>query len=157
MNLRSDNFARWLEATMQSRGLSQAAIARRVGVADAQVSRWRRGQVTPSLPHLQRIADTFGVPRVELDRLAGYPVPGEPDTGADDPEAAAELRAHLAQLERLLTTSVPPELWRAYIDACEALAASLATSFTQAQEQIESARESSRRPIGFHREDQERP
>ena len=32
-------FAAWLSTTMQSRGLSQAQIARAVGVADAQVSR----------------------------------------------------------------------------------------------------------------------
>jgi transcriptional regulator with XRE-family HTH domain len=157
MSSRSDHFARWLEATMQSRGLSQAAIAREVGVADAQVSRWRRGQVTPSVPHLQRIADTFGVPRVELDRLAGYPVVEARDATERDPELAAELQAQIARVERLLTGTVPPELWRAYLDACEALAGSLTSSFTEAQRKVEAARDSSRRPIGFYREDQEKP
>jgi transcriptional regulator with XRE-family HTH domain len=153
MTPRSDHFARWLETTMSSRGLSQAAIAREVGVADAQVSRWRRGQVTPSVRHLQRIADVFGVPRVDLDRMAGYPVEDAPDPTAGDPELAAELQSQLAHLQRLLATTVPPELWGAYVRACEALAESLASSFVQAQAQIEAERESGRRPIGFRREE----
>ena len=69
--------------TMERRGLSQADLARVVGVADAQVSRWRRGRVIPTVRSLQRIADTFGVPRATLDSLAGYPTgerPEEPDT-----------------------------------------------------------------------------
>src|ERR1700694_2334705 len=67
-------FAGWLQASMLNRGLSQDPLARSVGVADAQVSRWRRGQFVPTLQYLQRLADTFGIERVNLDRLVGLPV-----------------------------------------------------------------------------------
>ena len=36
--------------------------------------RWRRGHVVPTLQYLQRLADTFGIERVTLDRLVGLPV-----------------------------------------------------------------------------------
>jgi transcriptional regulator with XRE-family HTH domain len=153
MNVPMPDFARWLEATMESRGLTQAAIAREVGVADAQVSRWRRGQVTPSVRHLQRIADTFGVPRVQLDRMAGYPVENQAEPARDDPERAAELQSHVARLEQLLADRVPRELWTAYAEACAALAETLSSSFDQAQRRIESAREAGHRPIGFRRDE----
>src|ERR671939_1416381 len=124
------SFPAWLEASMHRRGLSQAELARAVGVADAQVSRWRRGQVVPTVHHLQRIADALEVPRAELDRLAGYPVDDEaagPTEGgaAGDPAQQAELRAHQAWYGALLQERVPRPLWRAYVEACEALARSL--------------------------------
>src|SRR5215211_2043513 len=93
-------FAGWLSATMQSRGLSQAQLARSVGVADTQVSRWRRGQVVPTVQYLQRIADAFGVDRVTLDQLVGYPVAEARADG--EPELEAELQAHLARLREAL-------------------------------------------------------
>src|SRR5262245_30281655 len=67
-------FGGWLATSMRSRGLSQAQLARSVGVADTQVSRWRRGQVVPSVQYLQRIADAFGVERGVLEQMVGYPV-----------------------------------------------------------------------------------
>ena len=127
-------FATWLSTTMQSRGLSQAQIARAVGVADAQVSRWRRGQVVPTVRYLQRLAETLDVPRAELDRLAGYPVDsaGAAEGQGDDPERQAELRAYQARYAEVLRQQVPPALWRAYAEACEALARSLSASYAGA-------------------------
>ena len=128
-------FAAWLEATMQRQGLSQAGLAREVGVADAQVSRWRRGQVVPSVRYLQRLADTFGVPRATLDRLAGYPVAEAPAPAADagETERLAERQAYEAWFGRLLEQTVPRPLWPAYAEACAALAEALGTAFTTAQ------------------------
>src|SRR5438128_6835986 len=92
-----NRFAGWLQASMHSRGLSQAQLARSVGVADTQISRWRRGQVVPTLQHLQRLADTFGIDRMTLDQLVGLPVAqvggGNPGT---DPHVEAELQAYQA-------------------------------------------------------------
>jgi transcriptional regulator with XRE-family HTH domain len=127
-------FAHWLNATMQSRGLSQAQLARVVGVADTQVSRWRRGQVVPTVRYLQRIATTLDVPRSNLDRLAGYPV-GEDDSGAPadaDPERQAELDAYGAAIRLLLEARVPRPLWRAFAEACTALADSMAGTYGEA-------------------------
>ena len=134
MERRAAPFAQWLNATLQSRGLSQAQLARAVGVADTQVSRWRRGQVVPSVHYLQELADALDVPRATLDRLAGYPVDEAGGGGVAGPDAAteAELQAHQAQFRQPLEGKVPRRLWRAYLEACGALAASLAASFDEA-------------------------
>ncbi|MGH2352417.1 MAG: helix-turn-helix domain-containing protein [Chloroflexota bacterium] len=167
MNPPSNRFADWLNATMQSRRLSQAQLARAVGVADTQVSRWRRGHVVPTVRYLQRIADTLEVPRTGLDRLAGYPVT-DPDegTGPDDPQRQAELQAYEAQFRRLMEQRVPRPLWRAYAEACAALAESLGGSFQDALARAEAEiegdatepaapasmlRQSNQRPAGFRR------
>src|SRR4051794_22571986 len=117
---------------MESRRFSQAELARAVGVGDAQVSRWRRGQVVPTVRSLQRIADTFGVPRVMLDSLAGYPtdeVEEGPEGDAGDLARRTEIRAYQAWFGQQLERQVPRELWRVYADGCAALAEALGGSF----------------------------
>ena len=149
---RPGEFGRWLSSTMDSRGLSQAEVARAVGVADAQVSRWRRGQVVPTVHYLQRIAEALDVPRVDLDRLAGYPVEegaGGTVAAPGDVERLAELRAAQARLGTLLQEQVPHELWRAYLEACEALARSLTASYESALRGAEAVRSRPRGPVGF--------
>ena len=128
-------FGEWLTATMRSRDLSQAALARTVGVADAQVSRWRRGQVVPSVRHLQRLAEALDVPRVGLDRLAGYPTADGGDgveAGDPDPARQAELATYRARFGQTLERTVPRHLWRAYAEACEALAEAMGASYDEA-------------------------
>ena len=133
-NVGDSRLGAWLAATMRSRELSQADLARTLGVADAQVSRWRRGQVVPSVRHLQRLADALAVPRADLDRLAGYPVPDSSGLAPDvpDPSAEAELQAHQARFRRTLEQDIPRELWSAYAAACEALAAGLVGAYAGA-------------------------
>ncbi len=125
-------FAHWLNLTMERRGLSQADLAREVGVADAQVSRWRRGRVIPTVRSLQRIADTFGVPRATLDSLAGYPTgerPGDAPEDDGDPALQAELQVYQAWYRQLLEQQVPRSLWRVYAESCAALAQALSASW----------------------------
>jgi transcriptional regulator with XRE-family HTH domain len=124
-------FAGWLQASMHSRGLTQAQLARTVGVADTQVSRWRRGQVVPTVQYLQRLADTFGVERMTLDQLVGLPV-AQMREGAGEPELEAELQAHQARLRQVLETTLPRTMWRAYVEACVALADGLGASANRA-------------------------
>jgi transcriptional regulator with XRE-family HTH domain len=121
-------FANWLDRSLAQRSMSPAMLARTLGVADAQVSRWRRGQVVPTVQSLQRIADTFGVPRASLDRLAGYPAEG------DGPGADPELDAAAGRLRELLT-GLPPSLRGGYVDACAALAQTLANSLESLRSQ----------------------
>lgn len=157
MNDPSNRFTAWLNATMERRHLSQAELARAVGVADTQVSRWRRGQVVPTVRSLQRIADTLDVPRATLDRLAGYPMgdAGEPADDATDPEAGAELQAHAAWYRELLKEKVPRALWPLYTEACAALAEALAASFREGvqetREQEEAAPNREEKRFGFRR------
>ena len=105
---------------MQQRSMSPAALARTLGVADAQVSRWRRDRVVPSVRSLQRIADTFGVPRASLDRLAGYPVEDDADADPTLDSAAGRLREVLQR--------VAPKMRPAYVEACAALAETFSSS-----------------------------
>jgi transcriptional regulator with XRE-family HTH domain len=127
-------FAGWLQASMHSRGLTQAQLARSVGVADTQVSRWRRGQVIPTVPYLQRLADTFGIDRLTLDQLVGLPVAQATELG-QVPEVEAELQAHQARLRDVMQRTLPRAMWRAYVEACVALADGLSMSATEALRQ----------------------
>src|SRR3954465_9634727 len=111
-------FAVWLDATMKNRGLSQAELARAVGVADAQVSRWRRGQVVPTVRYLQQIADVIGVQRTTLDRLAGEPGAFPGAHAQRDPLQEAEIAAYAARFGVVLRTRLPQEMWPAYTAAC---------------------------------------
>ncbi len=126
-----DDFAAWLEMTMRTRGLSQAQLARTMGVGETQVSRWRRGLAVPTVHSLQRLAETLGVPRATLDQLAGYPTGrGVPIVyESDDEEPAEELKAHLAILADLMEQRVPREMWHVYVEGCSALADALARSY----------------------------
>ncbi|MBA3943024.1 MAG: helix-turn-helix transcriptional regulator [Herpetosiphonaceae bacterium] len=158
-------FSTWLNTVMLSQGLSQAELARRVGVADTQVSRWRRGQVIPTLRYLQQLADTFGVPRTRLDRLVGYPIEGAMETthaATMDAATEAAWAAHQAHLGQILQEKLLPSLWPAYVDACDALADALrtslqtgltqaqATSATEAISNGSAASEKEERTLGFH-------
>ena len=142
-------FAGWLQASMLNRGLSQAQLARSVGVADTQVSRWRRGHVVPTLQYLQRLADTFGIERVTLDRLVGLPVaqaPQGPDGPRVEPEVAAELEAYQARLREVLEKRLPRAMWRAYVEACVALADGLNASATRVVRESPAPRRTIRHP-----------
>src|ERR1700694_5268414 len=153
----SNRFAGWLQASMLNRGLSQAQLARSVGVADTQVSRWRRGQVVPTLQYLQRLADTFGIDRVSLDRLVGLPVAQALYSAGDErvePEVAAEIEAHQARLREVLEKRLPRTMWRAHVEACSALADGLSASATRIARESSGAKADDphppERPLGFH-------
>lgn len=85
----------------------------------------------PTVRSLQRIADTFGVPRAMLDSLAGYPSGESEDAGdaPDDLARRAEIRACLAWFGEQLDDQVPRELWQIYADGCAALARALDESY----------------------------
>src|SRR3954453_15294271 len=112
-------FAAWLDTTMKHRGLSQAELARAVGVADVQVSRGRRGPVVPTVRYLQQIADVIGVSRTTLDPLAGYPVALQGENEQSDPVQEAEIAEYAARFGEVLRTRLPREMWQAYTGACE--------------------------------------
>jgi transcriptional regulator with XRE-family HTH domain len=134
-------FSGWLDRSMHSRGLTQAQLARSVGVADAQVSRWRRGQVVPTVPYLQRLADAFGVERAMLDRLVGLPVAEASVDG--DPADEAELQAHQARLRQIMQQRLPRSMWPAFVEACSAVADALNASTKR------TSGEHRERPLGF--------
>ncbi len=136
---------------MHSRGLTQAQLARSVGVADAQVSRWRRGQVVPTVQYLQRLADAFGIQRVTLDQLVGLPV-AQDGPGGLEPEVEAELQAHQARLRDVMQRTLPRQMWRAYVEACAALAEGLGaqtSSLSTTTTNVPPSNPHPDRPLGF--------
>ena len=153
-----DQFAAWLNLLMERQGLSQAELARTIGVADAQVSRWRRGQVVPTVRSLQRIADTFAVPRGTLDHLAGYPtgeLPGPEADNARDPLLASELRLYQVWYGQLLEQQVPRSLWRVYTEECAALARALTLSWQTALQSVEEEHERAAGEAGADKPDRQ--
>lgn len=91
-----DQFGETLRVLLEERGISQAALARRVGVSPQAVSGWING-ATPSHDNVIRVEDELAVePRGSLLKQAGYNVD---DTGEaptveslirSDPGLAAE-------------------------------------------------------------------
>jgi transcriptional regulator with XRE-family HTH domain len=158
-NLPGRRFSSWLQTSMRSRGLTQAQLARSIGVADTQISRWRRGQVVPTVPYLQRLADTFGIERMTLDQLVGLPVAQTGGGQSTEPDVEAELQAHQARLRDAMQRRLPRHLWRAYVEACVALAdglgaSGLRTSTAQSpgeptQPDVEPRERPPERPLGF--------
>ncbi len=139
MNDAGYRFPAWLELTMRARGMSQAQLARSMGVGETQVSRWRRGLAVPTVHSLQRLAETLGVPRATLDQLAGYPTGGATvmvDIEADGP--AADLQPYQTMLAELMEQRVPRELWHVYVEGCSALADALSRTFNGTLERAES-------------------
>jgi len=134
---------------MMQYGFSQAEFARRIGVADTQVSRWRRGQVIPSLRYLQQIADTFGIPRSDLDELAGYPTTAAfAATASDQTDAAVQAQLSIYQARyRHILEKIPPAMWQAYIESCEALAEALNASFQEALSKTQEAAAGNAAPV----------
>jgi transcriptional regulator with XRE-family HTH domain len=115
----SAQFARFLNSLLESHHLSGAQAARRLGVSQSQVSRWRRGEGGISLENLERIHAVFGVELAYLKQLAGLRS-SHPTVTLDDIEA--ERQKYRAWYQHLLEVKVPRSMWAAYSAACDALA-----------------------------------
>jgi transcriptional regulator with XRE-family HTH domain len=63
-------FARWLDAYLDDRNVSNTEFAAKVGVVPSTVSRWRNG-FKPDASRIARIAQVTGENELELLRLAG--------------------------------------------------------------------------------------
>lgn len=64
-------FASWLDSIIPAVIPSDAEFARRVGVNQSYVTRWRRGR-RPQVPALVKIADVTGTNLETLLRIVGY-------------------------------------------------------------------------------------
>lgn len=64
-------FGSWLESIVPAVIPSDAELARRVGVNQSYVSRWRRGR-RPTVTNLVKLADATGTNLETLMRIVGY-------------------------------------------------------------------------------------
>lgn len=62
----TDRVGESIRELRDERGWKQRELAERLGVSPFTVSRWERGDSTPSLARLNEIADTFGVTLTDL-------------------------------------------------------------------------------------------
>jgi len=58
--------AQALQRIRSERGLSQAALAKKVGVVQSAISQFESGAVQPAIDTLERLADALNVPVSEL-------------------------------------------------------------------------------------------
>lgn len=110
-------FAGFFNALLESAGLSGAQAARRLGVAQSQVSRWRRGEGGITLENLERIAKEFSIDRSTLEQLAGFrDTYGAATQDTADQEIKALLDAERAETHEELK-GVEPQFWPIIIEA----------------------------------------
>lgn len=120
-------FAEYFNVLLAQHKLNGADAARRLKVAQSQVSRWKRGEGGISLENLQRIHDVFGTDLTYLMQLAGLRA-STPSTANSDPAVEIERQRWRAWFDELREKKVPKSLWTAYTAACEALADSFSTA-----------------------------
>ena len=114
-------------AARRSRGWSQFVAAERVGVALTTWQRWERGDVTPGLPQVSRIADAFGVSvpealtwieehePTEKQELTGMQEPADglgPAAAGQDETFVPWLTAQITHPSLADTVERASELWR---------------------------------------------
>lgn len=115
MKLKDEKLTDKLTALRVERGLTQAELARAVGVSRQTVSRWERGFIVPSAANLISLSRLYGVP---LDELMN----GEPDE--EEETAAPEApEAETAEMEELDAAPVPRRpvfrwVWAAALAGC---------------------------------------
>lgn len=95
MNTNSDELAEWLIAKCRERDLSWSEASRRAGVSPNTISQIVSG-VSPGRVRLTALADFFGMPVVELFRMAGH-IP--PQVRPDD--IPPEIRAKVDAITRI--------------------------------------------------------
>lgn len=70
-------FSDWLDTTMENNGIRGRDLARRLGVSDGAVSRWRSGAAKPSASTTAKIGNLLGVDPVRLILTAGHIDPAD--------------------------------------------------------------------------------
>jgi len=113
-----------IRSLRHKRGWTQEELAIRAKTTKVSVSRWERGEASPRLHQLRRLADAFGITLSELsgDRIL---VRGEPGLRASAQKAGVpkRLASALEQVGRLFekTSQGTTPNWRSFIQVVDAL------------------------------------
>lgn len=100
-------FSDWLGQQMRAASLTEAALARSVGVSQQAVSRWHTGLARPSGVRIGKLASALGtsveeiIRQLERDGEAGKLRP-EPKKDRDLERQVLELTGRVERLEQLL-------------------------------------------------------
>jgi len=71
-------FSQWLNSLVPAVYPNWAALADAIGTSRANVTYWRQGAKTPSVPMLLKISNATGMSIEKLIKLAGYAPEGDP-------------------------------------------------------------------------------
>jgi transcriptional regulator with XRE-family HTH domain len=77
MSADKQNFAMWLDTTMDNRGISGNKLAEMMNTDAAAISRWRNGHGLPRMETLYRLGRVLGVDPIRLAVTAGVLTPEE--------------------------------------------------------------------------------
>ena len=100
MNL---SIASRLAELRQEQGLSQEALAERLGVSRQAVSKWERGESSPDTDNLIALAELYGLSLDALVLGRDAPAPSQPATfSGTDPEAENRKPIQQSLLEVIL-------------------------------------------------------
>ena len=75
-----NTFANSLKSLLEKRGMTQRALAEKLGTTEVTVSRYTSGNRTPNVETTVAIAEVLGV---SLDQLVGYEPPAAPRPSPD--------------------------------------------------------------------------
>lgn len=67
-----NEFAKWLNDTMNSMGFTQESLGNKIGVAHVTIGKWQRGKHLPDPLSLRELATVTGTPVIRLFQMAGY-------------------------------------------------------------------------------------
>ena len=102
-------FAHSLKNLLEKRGMTQRALAEKLGTTEVTVSRYTSGNRTPNVETTVAIAEILGV---SLDRLVGYEPPAAPRPSPDvniliscySKSSAADRNVLWSLMDRYMTT-----------------------------------------------------
>jgi len=95
-SVRDRTFGQWLQHQLDRREWTKAEFARRLGVANGDVSRWVRDERVPSPASIDRIADVLGVDVDLALTMAGH---RPPDLHVDPDSATAQLMPLIEKID----------------------------------------------------------
>ncbi len=101
-----------VRSTREAHGLDRKQLARLLGVAPSQITRWEADEIVPSPVSLAGLAEQLELRASELFRLAGVPIPTDlanlPAMLRAEyelpPAAIAEIQQHIATVARQYRT-----------------------------------------------------
>ena len=90
---RMNNFGEFLNELRKEKGMTQAALAERLGITNKAVSKWETGEAMPDTSLLLPIAEIFGVTVDEL--LSGKRSYSEKQSTKQENNIADEIKGHI--------------------------------------------------------------
>jgi transcriptional regulator with XRE-family HTH domain len=94
--VRARTFGQWLTHQLERRDWSKAELARRIGVANGDVSRWARDERVPSPAKVEDIADALDVDVDYVLTVAGH---RPPDVEIDPDSPTAQLMPLIEKID----------------------------------------------------------